>query len=66
MDMCTSRRDITEILLKTALNTIQSINQSINQSIFDRVKDIVGKGENAGYKYFSFPKNVFRRPLMIV
>ena len=25
MDKCTGRRDITEILLKTALNTIQSI-----------------------------------------
>ena len=29
MDRCTGRRDITEILLKTSLNTIQSINQSI-------------------------------------
>ena len=29
MDRCNGRRDITEILLKTALNTIQSINQSI-------------------------------------
>ena len=28
MDRCTGRCDITEILLKTALNTIQSINQS--------------------------------------
>ena len=27
MDRCTGRRDITEILLKTALNTIQSINK---------------------------------------
>ena len=27
MDRCTGRHDITEILLKTALNTIQSINQ---------------------------------------
>ena len=27
MDRCTNLRDITEILLKTALNTIQSINQ---------------------------------------
>ena len=34
MDKCTGHRNITEIhvLLKTALNTIQSINQSINQS----------------------------------
>ena len=29
MDRCTGRRDITEILLKAALNTTQSINQSI-------------------------------------
>ena len=28
MDRCTGRRDITEILLKTALNTTQSINHS--------------------------------------
>ena len=28
MDRCTGRRDITEILLETALNTIQSIDQS--------------------------------------
>ena len=28
MDRCTGRRDITEILLKTALNNIQSINQT--------------------------------------
>ena len=29
MDMCTGRRDITEILLKTVLNTIQSIDHSV-------------------------------------
>ena len=28
MDLCTGPHDITEILLKTALNTIQSINHS--------------------------------------
>ena len=28
MDRCTGRRDVTEILLKTALNTIRAINQS--------------------------------------
>ena len=33
MDRRTGRRDINEILLKTALNIIHSINQSINQSI---------------------------------
>ena len=30
MDRCTGCCDITEILLKMALNTLQSINQSIN------------------------------------
>ena len=37
MDKCTGRRDITEILLKTALNTIQSI----NQMLFDDLLDIM-------------------------
>ena len=33
MDRCTGRRNITETLLKTALNTIQSINQSILRGV---------------------------------
>ena len=33
MDRCTGRRDITEILLKMALNTIQSINQHLSQQL---------------------------------
>ena len=37
-------------------------------SVFDRVENIVGKGENAGIKVlvtsiFSFSHNVFKRPL---
>ena len=29
--------------------------------VFERVKDIVGKGENAGYQHFlHFPLNVFQ------
>ena len=32
MDKCTGHRHIIEILLKKALNTVQSINQSVNQS----------------------------------
>ena len=32
MDSCTGRRDITEILLKTALNTIKSINKRMDQT----------------------------------
>ena len=31
IDRCTGRRDMTEVLLKTALNTIQSINQSMKK-----------------------------------
>ena len=38
MDRCTGRRDITEILLKTALNTIQSINQSFSQNMAQSYK----------------------------
>ena len=34
IDRCTGRRDITEILLKTALNTIKSINQSVGLSSY--------------------------------
>ena len=29
--------------------------------VFDRVKNIVGKGENAGYQHFSFSHNVYKR-----
>ena len=33
-------------------------------SVFDRVENIVGKGENAGYQHFLlFPHNVFERIL---
>ena len=32
-------------------------------SHFERVENIVGKGENAGYQHFSFSHNVFKRPL---
>ena len=34
MDRCTGRRDINEILLKTALNTTQPVDQSCDQFIF--------------------------------
>ena len=33
MDRCTGRRDITEILLKKALNAMQSINQNIYEVV---------------------------------
>ena len=60
MDRC----DITEILLKTALNTIQSINQSINiticnrtQSRFVRIESIFGPcSGKRGLKASSWPK----------
>ena len=41
MDMCTGHLDITEVLLKTALNTIQLISQSelvIKQQILGKFK----------------------------
>ena len=31
--------------------------------VLDRVENIVGKGENAGYQHFSFSHNVFKRLL---
>ena len=34
MDRCTGCHNITEILLKMALNTIQSINQATNPSVY--------------------------------
>ena len=37
MDGCTGHYDITEILLKTALNTIQSINHTILNVIIRRL-----------------------------
>ena len=48
MDRCTGRRNITEILLKTALNTIQSINQYygyIVHSVIDDQKYLTELGE---------------------
>ena len=43
-DSCTGHGDITEIFLKTALNTNQSINQSIDRylEIFGMPKDHFG------------------------
>ena len=65
MDRCTGCCDITEILLKAALKTPR--NQSTNFKakaddklcvaeimgfVFERAGNIVGKGENAGYRHF--------------
>ena len=49
MYRCTGDRDITERLLKTTSNTIQSFNQP---TFNDPFENIVGKGENAGNKHF--------------
>ena len=60
MDRCTCRSDITEILLKTALNSIQSVNKprivnsldcwtGVNQLmefILESKENIMGKEEN--------------------
>ena len=32
-------------------------------SVFDRVENIVGKGENAGYQHFLLSHNVLKKPL---
>ena len=34
MDSCTGRRNITELLLERALNTIQSINREVVRGVF--------------------------------
>ena len=73
MDMCTSRRDLTVILLKTALNTIQSINQQKefaddnfkfdeNGTDFSKwVENTVGKGEIARYEQFLLFPQCFQK-----
>ena len=67
MDRCTGCRDITEILFKTALNTMQSINQSLKlaakpNSSVGRVADLRtgGRGFDPQLGQYSF------RGLMIV
>ena len=32
--------------------------------VLEKVENIVGKGENAGYQHFSFTHNVFKRILL--
>ena len=58
MDRFTGRRVITEILLKSALNAIQSITDltTIKKKGFE---NIVGKGENAGRQHFLFFTHCF-------
>ena len=46
MDRCTGHHDITEVMLKTALNTIQ---QQLYQTILE---NILKKGENASDQHF--------------
>ena len=58
MSMCTGCRDMIEITLKTASNSIVKTNQLTNQtpvSMTPRIKafeNIMGKGENAGDQHF--------------
>ena len=66
MERCIGRRDITEILLKTVLNTIHSIDQNCkfkrlwsvtagaNPRLPAHEADAPGKGENAGNQDFLF------------
>ena len=60
MDRCSGRRDITGIMLKTALNMIQSIKQSLETTQIqldfndgmdqcDWAKDFLGEGENTAH-----------------
>ena len=74
MDRCTGCHDITEIPLKTAVNTIQSVNQLIstlyhtsltfNNPDKKAFKNIFGNGENAGNQYFLlFPQCFLLIPL---
>ena len=41
MDRCTDRCDITEMLLKTALNTIQSVNHLFSVMLVDCTVSVV-------------------------
>ena len=90
MNRYTGRRDITEIPLKTALNTIQSINQSILTArtnvalgevktvavekikvfqkityIFDRLENIVRKGEYCWLPAFSPFTTMFLKVFLV-
>ena len=59
MDRCTGHCDITEMLLKTALNTIQSISQSQSRVLTTQKKkafrNIVGKGKCCNQYFHLFP-----------
>ena len=52
-----------KILDVTKLNAFADDKVNVAQmlvSVFDRIENIVGKGENAGYKHFSFSHYVFK------
>ena len=56
---CTDRHDITEILLNTTLNTIQSINQPMKTQRKEAFENILRKGENADNHHFLLFPNCF-------
>ena len=59
MDTCTARRYINGILLKSTLNTIQSINQSINQCRhfgFELIQDPPNLRDSSPSDFYLFPK----------
>ena len=52
-----------KILEKSKLDKISDDNLNVSEImefVFDTVRNIVEKGENAGYQHFSFQQNVFR------
>ena len=66
MDRCNGRRDITKLLLKTALNIIQSISQTqvlttLTKKAFETIE---GKGENAGKQHFLLSEQCFHRQFL--
>ena len=59
MDRWTGRRDISEILLKTALNTIQSINESISH-VFCPIINYLHLYRSYAFVDFEFGKKYFK------
>ena len=53
MDRCTGRRDLTEMLLKMALNTKQSINQPLKRERKKKKTDTLDPGTSV-YLFFEY------------
>ena len=58
MGRCAGRRELTEILLKTVLNTIQSINQSFVRTALDSLEFFVAAGKKVFYHIRPLVSNV--------